>query len=526
MTLLRLLLDSEVVKLLMITLGWLFLVVLFAQFQLEKIYRDDFYELRKILLKKEYFENCFTLCQYDAIYPLKQTSNLKKKIIRFIYSIVMKQELILNKQFLNGLDALHMGSLLTEKLVYEIEFNKRKDDEENFIEGNNLSDVACLSMEVFKILSLFSMSITNCEVKVFFDVDCDLGLIRFDLSMFKTLLSNSCKIAVSNFEKAMQEKLGRKNLINQIVVLISPFKVAATEKFTDTRLMMVTVLDSSQQYMNFDQKSALNSDYSNSFNNIHYHKERSSTLLHTFGQAVCRKIVLKSSSFSCFESGLIKHIHYGYFQRFTVPYKLTVDSSKGKMDVQRDKTILQLIEKNESLLNDYYRIFFQSSNNNTNKQSIRSSGLFKSKHQRTIAYMCNSNYRFAAENARIVSFFHENGFDCNIVYSSKAPLLMQVDCIVIDSNIINYDPTLAHQHSSASTIRSNIIRLRLSGFLKVIAILNNESNSENEITIIDNNNNDMFEGDFEIKKPLTNSMLTQLGQFCDKKVLDLILNNN
>lgn len=359
------------------------------------------------------------------------------------------------------------------------------------------------------ILLRFKDTVEALGIRLFLDVDPALTVVRVNQALISALVSGAVSRAISNVLRAQREQdlvyvkgisLAEKGLYRtsssdtqqEILVIVKPLGQALDDKspapvykFMDTRLMIVNVLDTSSYSINKDRDSSGQREkgaaglrdtaggtgrtreeeedeeqqqlealegWSSLYSSDLSSEDMTAALVQDCGR--------RSDSSAYFaELAPLKHAHYGFYQRFTLPYKLSKESKKAAeyrasdrergagRRVMEDECAVQGVRREVRPLLEVYQqqwLLNKSRESSTAGMSEKSEWRRRnpSAARRSILFYVNRNPESVKEYGRYATLFEMHGWKCfsciDAVHKETGSLELvpeALDAILIDSKV-------------------------------------------------------------------------------------------
>eukprot|EP01034_Spumella_vulgaris_P029325 gene29325-36357_t len=525
----------------------LLLVLVFAiQLFYENTYRREFIELRENVFNKIFLDHCLRICLQDMYVPLQRLVKFKQNLLYVIQDVTIECQVTIKPSLLHRFQPLHMSELLLNELIYELEYShlelRRKLDV-----VIKLNDVVLLEEFLVALTSSFSSSTEGLELKVFFEVDKQLSVVRCNKLLLTTLITNTVTLALRNIKRHIRDHPGRKDVVNEILVRMTPLKADKPERFADVRLMMVNILDTSRPTETLSAHRRRHDSESNTVSEereeadeddedetAYYNGHSSNVNTTSFGQNVCYKMATQAAPenrVAILETGFLNHAHYGGYQRFTIPYKLTSDSAKASDYLKDRMEGFQLVESRSSeLLREYNKTrqihealgtSISQVSNLTNASVkltyLQAAQLKLNNLTRSVLFYGSKNPERMAEFSKHSEAFESKGWRCKTLYPfSCVPtygnLQEQADCILVDNSLKDVP--------GGVSVHDLIVQLRVCGYRHTVALL---FDTTEEAQLHSLNHKDVSAPDVPIVRPFTSSHVEELAVACDVRTISQLL---
>jgi hypothetical protein len=528
----------------------LLLVLVFViQWFYEYTYRHEFIELRENVSNKVFLDHCLRICLQDMYVPLQRLVRYKHRLLYVIQDMTIDCRVVIDAPLLHRLQPLHMSELLLNELLYELEYSHLELSRKLDV-VIRLNDALLLEDFLSALTAGFSSSSEGLELKVFFEVDKQLSVVRCNKLLLTTLIVNAFTLALRNIKRHIRDHPGRKDVVNEILVRMTPLKADKPERFADVRLMMVNVLDTSRPTETVSahrrrhesesggsgsaEEFEEEEDQEDDDETTYYNGHSSNTNTTCFGQNVCYKMVTQAcpeNRTAVLETGFLNHAHYGGYQRFTIPYKLTPDSAKASEYLKDKNEGFQLVQSRAGdLLREYDKVLqihnalgtsISHSGNLTNAAVkltyLQATELKLSKLTRNVLFYGSKHTERMAEFSRHSELFESMGWKCKTLYPfSSMPgygaLQEAADCILVDHSLKDVTGGVA--------VHDLIVQLRVCGYRQTIALL---FDTAEEAQLYANNNKDVSAPDLAIVRPLASSHVAELAVACDVRTISYLL---
>lgn len=302
------------------------IILVFIQHYNQFILREIFLQLHSLTQSQYFTQTFYDRCRTDVKEKIFLISFSEAILSEFITKKVAKNELSISFHSFYHFDSMNRNRHIFNELIYQLEIGSNlffQIDRTYFLRQ---FQPLLLKNYVHFISSNFQYITKKCCIKIFLQIHPMLSIVRTHQDILGSIICNLCKNASIRILNSINQdpKIAHQH---EIVITINPSKSYKTKKFSDIKLMEVSIVDSGRVILN-------ENDVNKFSNENHYFSNLSIEIeSELISKRICKLLDLPA----IYESGPISnHPRYGYYQKVGVPYLMSVDTSKVSFLVSKN----------------------------------------------------------------------------------------------------------------------------------------------------------------------------------------------